>query len=151
MILKILQVTDIIIGGRLMRKLKYRLSMWMRGRYGYDEFSKALNYFAVIMFVLSVVFGIGTFYAVGVIAVFYSLYRTCSRNIGRMNMERKLYLKAKAKVIGTFNVNKRRFKERKTHKYHKCPFCKTYNRVPRGHGRVLITCPKCGTSFERRV
>lgn len=145
------QTTDIIPGGGLMWKLKYRLSMWMRGRYGYDEFSKALNYFAIVMFILSMILGFGSFYPVGVIAVFYSLYRTCSRNINARNVEKRAYIKAKSKIIGTFRINIRRFKERKTHKYHKCPFCKTYNRIPRGHGRVLITCPKCGTSFERRV
>ena len=32
----------------------------------------------------------------------------------------------------------------KEHKYFTCPNCKTVCRVPRGKGKIVITCPKCG-------
>lgn len=31
------------------------------------------------------------------------------------------------------------------------PHCRTYIRIPKGHGKVIITCPKCRTQFERKT
>ena len=33
--------------------------------------------------------------------------------------------------------------QRKQYKFFKCPMCKQEVRVPRGHGKICITCPKC--------
>ena len=36
----------------------------------------------------------------------------------------------------------------KEHKYFTCPNCRTVCRVPRGKGKIIITCPKCGGSIH---
>lgn len=36
----------------------------------------------------------------------------------------------------------------KEHKYFTCPNCRTVCRVPRGKGRIVITCPKCGAEIH---
>ena len=38
----------------------------------------------------------------------------------------------------------------KVYRYFKCPHCRQSIRVPRGRGRISITCPKCGTSFIKK-
>ena len=40
--------------------------------------------------------------------------------------------------------------DKKTHKCFKCPNCKQTLRVPRGHGEITITCPKCHHQFDRK-
>ena len=35
-----------------------------------------------------------------------------------------------------------------THNYFSCPNCRTVLRVPKGKGRIQITCAKCGTRFQ---
>lgn len=38
----------------------------------------------------------------------------------------------------------------KGHKYFTCKQCKTICRVPAGKGRIVITCPKCGSQINAK-
>ena len=38
----------------------------------------------------------------------------------------------------------------KEHRYFKCPNCGQYLRVPRGKGRITVTCRGCGASFQEK-
>ena len=46
---------------------------------------------------------------------------------------------------------KQRREDEKTHAYYKCPECKKELRVPRGKGKIRITCPHCGHQFVKRT
>ena len=39
----------------------------------------------------------------------------------------------------------------KTHKIMRCPGCGEKLRVPKGAGKINITCPHCGTKFIKKV
>ena len=39
----------------------------------------------------------------------------------------------------------------KDHKIFKCPQCKTYLRVPKGKGKILVTCANCGNKIEKKT
>lgn len=39
----------------------------------------------------------------------------------------------------------------KIYKYFECPKCAQKIRVPKGHGKIEITCPKCGEKFIKRT
>lgn len=39
----------------------------------------------------------------------------------------------------------------KTHSYFNCPKCNTELRVPKGKGKIMITCPKCGEKFIEKT
>lgn len=45
---------------------------------------------------------------------------------------------------------KKMWKERKTKAFLKCPTCGTMLSVPKGKGRLIVTCPKCHTKMETR-
>jgi ribosomal protein L37AE/L43A len=38
-----------------------------------------------------------------------------------------------------------------THRVFKCPKCKQPLRVPRGKGKILITCQNCGNKFQKKT
>ncbi len=38
-----------------------------------------------------------------------------------------------------------------TNKVYKCPKCKQALRVPRGKGKILITCQSCGHKFQKKT
>ena len=43
-----------------------------------------------------------------------------------------------------------RIKDRE-HRYFDCPKCRQPVRVPRGKGKIMITCPKCKERFQRKT
>lgn len=45
---------------------------------------------------------------------------------------------------------KKMWKERKTKAFLKCPTCGTMLSVPKGKGRLIVTCPKCKTRMETK-
>ncbi len=59
--------------------------------------------------------------------------------------------KKKAEREKKKNGKKARKEDLKTHAYFKCPKCSTSLRVPRGKGKIKITCPKCGEQFVEKT
>lgn len=141
-----------------LQNFAYKLSRFMYGRYGYDEFSRFLSLATLVILILTFFRGLwaplGYLYFLGLALVIYTTFRSLSKNHNARLKERAFYLKASnsvkkffRKIKGFFKIQIRRFKERKTYKYFTCPKCKTTIRVPRGHGKVAISCPKCKITF----
>ena len=51
---------------------------------------------------------------------------------------------------GGYTGSRANTQDRKNYKYFKCPTCSQKIRIPRGHGKIEIRCPKCSTKFIRR-
>ena len=58
--------------------------------------------------------------------------------------------KSKEDRARTARTAKRMWKERKTTAFLKCPTCGQLLSVPKGKGRLRVTCPKCRTKMETR-
>ncbi len=127
--------------------LKYKLAAFMQGRYGHDELNRALSVLFLVFWILSLITGKDVFYALGMIALIYSLFRSFSRDHMKRSRERLWYLKQIDKVKRFFRQLKQRWDQRKTHKFFRCKQCGVMIRVPKGKGQIEITCPKCGHKF----
>lgn len=127
--------------------LGYKLQRWMYGRYGYDELSKFLNITSLVLIFLSIF--IPFLYTIALVMIVWSAFRTYSKNVPKRLKERDAYLHAKNKVRQWLNVRKSMWRERKTHRYYKCPGCKVHIRVPKGKGKIEISCPKCRNKIIR--
>ncbi|MCD7845922.1 MAG: hypothetical protein LUG57_08780 [Oscillospiraceae bacterium] len=130
------------------------MEQFMYGRYGQDEFSRFLMIAALVLFVLALIFNgyAGSlFYAVAVVALVYDMFRIMSRNVYKRRQENQWYLKKKRGVTGWFRSLKDRWQQRKEYRFYRCPSCHTLLRVPRGKGKILMTCRKCGRRFERKT
>ena len=44
-----------------------------------------------------------------------------------------------------------RWRDRKTHVYHRCPHCRAMLRLPRRPGFHGVTCPRCSRHFDMTV
>jgi hypothetical protein len=73
----------------------------------------------------------------------WSLFRCYSKNLEKRRKERAAYLRAVGRVRSWFSVKKKAWSERKTHRYYRCKQCHAVLRVPKGKGKIKITCPHC--------
>ncbi len=136
-----------------MKNLFLKLGRWFRafmhGRYGFDELSNFLSIVTLVFVVLSLFWR--HFSIAAWVLLFWSLFRTYSRNISARSRERAFYLRVRRRVKDFFKLQKNKHRDRKTHKYYKCPKCRSMLRVPRRGGRIEIKCPKCGNKFEKKT
>lgn len=122
---------------------------FMSGRYGADHFSRFLSIAALVLLLLGL-FLWGVFYYIGLALLIYSYFRMFSRNIQKRYAENQWYLAKTAALRSWFGHCQTRFAQRKTYRYFRCPHCRQAIRVPKGRGRISITCPKCQTQFIRK-
>ena len=129
--------------------MKAWFQRFMSGRYGFDQ----LNGFLCILSLILVVLGAwlsGFLYWVGLALLLWCYYRIFSRNIQKRYAENMKYLSLQNQAKDWLARQKLRFDQRKVYRYFQCPHCRQSIRVPRGRGRISITCPKCGTSFIKK-
>ena len=125
-----------------------RLYNILKGRYGTDElyrFSLLIVFFLIIIniYIKSYIIEIIEF-----IILVISFLRIFSKNKERRRKENNIYLSHKNKIIKYFDYIKRRFDDRNTHIYKKCPKCKQRIRLPLKKGKHTVKCPKCNNRFE---
>lgn len=130
--------------------MRERLQRWMWGRYGYDDLNRVLMISAVVCMVLSLLPGGGVFYLLAGAAMVYAYFRMFSRNISKRSAENQWFLKKTAKLRAALGKKRRELNQTKQYHIYKCPNCRQKIRVPRGRGRIAITCRKCGREFVKR-
>ena len=137
----------------MLNRLKYKFICFMNGRYGGAD---KLNYFLLgfylfLWFVnllipnalISLVLDILSF-AVAI----YVFFRMFSKNIYKRRRENEAFLRLSSKFLPNFNLLKSKWRDRKTHKYVKCPSCKSTLRLQRIPGEHTAKCPRCNARFK---
>lgn len=129
----------------------YRIRQLMQGRYGYDELSRFLTICGLVLVFLSVIPVLRILYSLAFILLIWSWYRSFSKNIYKRQTERQKYLETKRKIEQRFRLYGNVWRDRKTHRYYKCPHCKAITRISKpGKVRTItINCPKCGQGFVK--
>ena len=126
-----------------MNKLRNFFRRFMMGRYGTDKLNIAILTVGVVVCILGM-FASSAWVGLLLTALSYGLmilaiYRCFSRNTYQRYRENSRYL---------------RFVERlkdRQHRYFTCPRCRQPVRVPRGKGKIAITCPKCKEKFIKKT
>lgn len=129
--------------------MREKLQRFMWGRYGNDRFNQFLMVCAMVSIVLSFFLG-QFFYLLSFAVMIYAYFRMFSKNISKRSAENQKYLSREMKVRNRFAKKKKEFSQRKVYHIYKCPNCKQKIRVPRGRGRIAISCRKCGVEFVRK-
>ena len=115
----------------------------MMGRYGHDRLNVALLVVGLILTVISMFVGNKLLVLVTTLLSYVFLILALFRSFSRNTYQR-------------YNENRRfllmidRIKDR-SNRYYSCPKCRQTVRVPRGKGKIAITCPKCREKFIKKT
>ncbi len=124
-------------------KIKGALTRFMAGRYGTDRLNNLILWTGVILCLASMLIPwpllslVVTALAYGCMG--WALFRCFSRNTYKRGQENRKY-----------TLWRQRRKDRE-HKYFACPKCRQSVRVPKGKGKIAISCPRCREKFTRKT
>ena len=124
-------------------QLTAKLHRFMAGRYGTDRLNMAILGVGLAACLISAFFRnplvnlVLTALSYGL--MIWAITRTLSRNVYKRYQENRKFLQF-------FD----RLRDRQ-HRYYDCPKCRQVVRVPRGKGKISITCPKCREKFIRKT
>lgn len=130
--------------------MREKMMRFMAGRYGTDSFSKFLLVVAFVFLISNLVFRIPRLYLIGLVILIYCYFRMFSRNYAKRSAENAFYLKATAGIRQYFRKQRSHMQIRKTHHLYKCKQCGKYIKIPKGKGRIQITCPTCRYQFIKK-
>ena len=126
-----------------MGKIKQAFLRFMMGRYGSDKLNMWILGTGVILSLISIFIPILVVNLVLSVAshilLIWAIFRMFSRNTYKRYQENRKFLQ----VFG-------RLKDRQ-HRYFDCPKCHQMVRVPRGKGKIAITCPRCAEKFVKKT
>ena len=124
-------------------KISSGFRRFMMGRYGTDKLNIALLTVGLVvslvcMFIKAPLVNL-ILTVISYAFLFTVIFRSLSRNTYKRYQENRKYL-----------MLLERFKD-KEHRYFDCPKCHQQVRVPRGKGKIAITCPKCREKFIKKT
>jgi hypothetical protein len=135
----------------MLNKLKYSFYRFMNGRYGSDQ----LNFAIIITSIfISLVGGIVFNRSVIITLIVYTLsfivlFRAFSKKIYVRQKENLKFMSLIRPIKSKYNLIKLNLTQ-KQYKHVQCPRCHRTLRVPRGRGKIEISCPHCHVSFDKR-
>lgn len=124
--------------------IKWKLQQFMSGRNGQDELCLTVFGISFVLYVILGLFRLNGLAFITMAGFIYALFRMFSRDVYKRQAENRKFLQE-------INLIKMRFSQRKTHRIYKCKGCGRKIRVPRGKGKIEITCPLCGRKFVKRT
>ena len=139
----------------IFRRIGNALARFMYGRNGPDQLCIASIWICIILELVSSLLSrhfavIATIlYYVSLALWVWTLFRMFSKNLGKRRMENQKWLNFWWKIKGQNSGAWARHAD-KEHKYFTCKNCKAICRVPRGKGKIEITCPRCGSKIHGR-
>lgn len=129
-----------------MNKLRNAIYRFMYGRNGVDALCWALFAVEILFSILSSLIRVQVvstvLYFASMVLMFIVLLRMFSRNLAARRAENAKFLAWWQPKRNSFRAAKARRAD-SAHKYVRCS-CGAWCRVPRGVGKVELTCPKCG-------
>ena len=124
-------------------RLKESFRHFMLGRYGTDRLNLAILGAGVVCSLIGMFIRLPKLNilltALSYGLMIWAIFRCFSRNTYRRYQENRKYLRFLEQM-----------KDRE-HRYYDCPRCRQQVRVPRGKGKISISCPKCKEKFIKKT
>lgn len=124
-------------------KITAAMRRFMEGRYGNDRLNMValcVGVVAALVYPLIPVAWVKVaLWALSYVLMFWVIFRMLSRNTYKRYQENRKFLQLWDRIRD------------RQHRYYDCPKCRQTVRVPRGKGKIAITCPKCKEKFVRKT
>ena len=130
-----------------------RLRRFMQGRYGNDQLNMFLIICGCVLTLILSLFVPGRFYylrSIGTVFYIIALFRSFSKNCDKRRSENAKFMEL-SKPWRVFIMKKIGQLQDKDHRYYNCPQCHRTLRVPKGRGKINISCPHCGKQFKKKT
>jgi len=124
---------------------------FMYGRYGFDQFSRAIIFFSLFIALIASLTRSSLLLWLSYIPLIYAIFRILSRDTYKRARENYIYCDILRKMKVRVKNTKLLLVGTKTHKFFRCKGCRQMIRIPRGKGKISITCPKCKREFISRT
>lgn len=138
---------------------------FLQGTYGVD----LLSLFLILISCILNIWDITRIFSI--LLLFFAFYRAFSKKIYKRREEYNVFYTYTNKLLSKFGKSlpynlpvydlnnlstysdklKSYYTEKKNYKITKCPNCKQKLRLPRGKGKIVVTCKKCSTKFDFRT
>ncbi len=133
----------------LFEKMAKNTRKAMSGRYGMDEIGHVIYVLGILVYAVGLIRRNQSLFVFSFMIFMVSLTRAFSRNIEVRRRENQRYLTFRWKLISRI-IGKGNRRDRKNYRYFRCPECGQSLRVPRGKGKIEVTCPHCKKVFDKR-
>lgn len=131
--------------------MRNKLMQFMQGRYGVDQLGDFLNKVVLIMLVLDVlIINSRAWYYLTLVLIIFEFQRMLSKNHQRCYKQNQWFLDKTAGIRRRFGKEKAYHDMKKTYHIYTCKQCGQKIRIPKGKGKIIVTCPKCGNEFQKR-
>lgn len=125
-----------------------KIQRFMMGRNGTDELSFALLGIYLLLAIVGIFFE--WIYLLQLVLMIYLFWRMFSRNVAARRRENEKFLSFWRPIAGWFRKKRDQLRD-KEHRYYACPACKATLRLPKGKGKICITCPRCRKEFIKKT
>lgn len=127
---------------------------FLRGIYGFDGLSCGLVFLGIL---INLVTAFAPYEAmqkwniISFIPLLICIFRFFSHNHEKRTRENMRFIQMMHTLFDYFDKRGQKKEQSRIFKFFKCNACGQKIRVPRGKGKIEITCPKCGNKFIKKT
>ena len=129
--------------------IRNAIRRFMYGRYGNDQLNLFLIGLYLLLYLVYMFTRLELLNAAIFVLLAVTLFRLLSRNLERRQLENARFMWVAGPFLSWLRL-RRTIRRDKEHVYFKCPSCGQHLRVPRGRGKITVTCRSCGASFQEK-
>lgn len=130
--------------GHLLKKIKKIISNSFKGRYGIDSLGKTISISSIVIYLIGNLLQNTILISLTMMGIIIALYRILSKQQWDRSEENRRYQRY-------IKLWKLRYESRKDSRIFMCRSCGRYIRVPKGKGKIQVTCTVCGDKVIRRT
>lgn len=130
--------------------MKEKIMRFMQGRYGVDQLGSFLNSVLLVLIIVNLFIGSRLLNLFLLLLLIFSYSRIFSKNYSRCSAQNQWYLDKTSGIRKAFGKQKAYHEIKKDYHIYKCKQCGQKIKIPKGKGKIIVTCPKCGNEFQKK-